>query len=135
MTAATIDLLHRAIADPDTQWSLGTFGAIAEFSRDADEPVTLRQSGDAVSAVTARGGIAIRHDPRHRALASESITKSGWNQRIALCLSEADAAMGGRTVLTELGADTDALRASDREFSPVRPRPRRAACGLLCAHR
>ena len=33
-SAATIDLLQRAIADPDTQWSLGTFGAIAEFSRD-----------------------------------------------------------------------------------------------------
>jgi hypothetical protein len=115
MTAATIDLLHQAIADPDTQWSLGTFGAIAEFSRDAGEPVTLQQSGEAVSAVTARGGIAIRHHPRNRALASESITKSGWNQRIALCLSEADAAMGGRTVLTELGSDTEALRASDRE--------------------
>ena len=115
MTAATIDLLHRAIADPDTQWSLGTFGAIAEFSRDPDEPVTLRQSDDAVSAVTARGGIAIQHHPRERALASESITKSGWNQRIALCLSEADGAMGRRSVLTELGADTEALRASDRD--------------------
>jgi hypothetical protein len=115
MKAATIDLLHRAIADPDTQWSLGTFGAIAEFSRDPDEPVSLRQSGDAVSAITARGGIAIQHHPRHRVLASEGITKSGWSQRIALCLSEADGAMGGRAVLTELGADTEALRASDRE--------------------
>ncbi len=115
MTAATIDLLHRAIADPDTQWSLGTFGAIAEFSRDSDEPVTLRQSNDAVSAVTARGGIAIRHHPRNRALASESITKSGWNQRIALCLSEADAAMGRRTELTELGADGAALCSEDRD--------------------
>ncbi len=115
MNAATIDLLHRAIADPETQWSLGTFGAIAEFSRDPEEPVALRQSGDAVSAVTARGGIAIRHDPRNRALASEGITKSGWNQRIALCLPEADGAMGGRAVLTELGADTGALRSEDRE--------------------
>lgn len=115
MKAATIDMLHRAIADPATQWSLGTFGAIAEFSRDPDEAATLRQSDDAVSAVTARGGIALRHDPRHRALASESITGSSWNQRIALCLSETDGAMGRRTVLTELGADIDALRASDRD--------------------
>ncbi|MDO9563365.1 MAG: hypothetical protein Q7J60_17255 [Bradyrhizobium sp.] len=115
MNAATIDLLHQAITDPDTQWSIGTFGAIAEFSRDPGEPVTLRQADDAVSAITARGGIAIRHDPRNRALASESITRSGWNQRIALCLAEADGAMGSRTALTELGADTEALRASDRE--------------------
>ena len=115
MTATTIDLLQGAIADPDTQWSLGTFGAIAEFSRDADEPVTLLRSDGAVSAVTARGGILIKHHPRSRPLASESATGSGWNQRIALCLSEADAAMGGRTVLTELDADGAALRASDRE--------------------
>jgi hypothetical protein len=33
MTAATIDLPHQAIADPDTQRSLGIFGAIAEFRR------------------------------------------------------------------------------------------------------
>ena len=29
--SATIDLLHEQIADADTQWSLGTFGGIAEF--------------------------------------------------------------------------------------------------------
>jgi hypothetical protein len=115
MRAATIDLLQGAIADPDTQWSLGTFGAIAEFSRDRDEPVALRQADDAVSAVTPRGGIVIRHHPRNRPLASESITKSGWNQRIALCLADDDGAMGGRTVLTELGADRDALRAEDHD--------------------
>jgi hypothetical protein len=115
MTAATIDLLHREIADPDTQWSLGTFGAIAEFSRDPDEPVTLRQANDGVSAVTARGGIAIKHHPHCRPSASESITRSGWNQRIALCLSKADGAMGRRTVLTEVDADADALRARDRD--------------------
>ena len=36
-----IDLLHAQIADTDTQWSLGTFGGIAEFSRDRDEEVRL----------------------------------------------------------------------------------------------
>jgi hypothetical protein len=115
MTAATIDLLQAAIADPETQWSLGTFGAIAEFSRDPDEPVVLRMSEDTVSAVTARGGICINRHPRHRAIASEGITKSGWNQKIALCLSTRDGAMNGRSVLTELGADGEALRAGDRD--------------------
>ena len=87
MSAAAIDLLQREISNPDTQWGLGTFGAIAEFSRDPDEPVVLRQAENAMSAVTARGGIAIHRHPRHRAIASEGITKSGWNQKIALCLS------------------------------------------------
>jgi hypothetical protein len=52
---ASIDLLHREIANPDTQWSLGTFGAIAEFSRDHDEPAHLVQTREIVSAVTPRG--------------------------------------------------------------------------------
>jgi hypothetical protein len=53
--ATAIDLLHREIANPDTQWSLGTFGAIAEFVRDRDEPVRLTRSDDGVSATGDRG--------------------------------------------------------------------------------
>jgi hypothetical protein len=113
--ATTIDLLQREIANPDTQWSLGTFGAIAEFSRDRAEQVTLRQSDDAVSAVTTRGGIFLKHHARSHPFASEGITKSGWNQRIALCLDKTECAMGGRTVLSELDTDREALRPEDRE--------------------
>ena len=86
---AAIALLRREIADPGTQWSLGTFGAIAEFSRDEDEPAQVSMAADAVSAVTERGGIALKPDPGIRPFASESINKAGWNQRIALCLPEA----------------------------------------------
>jgi hypothetical protein len=117
MTVAVvaIDLVQREIENPDTQWSLGTFGAIAEFSRDHDELARLMQSSAAVSAVTARGGIVIRHDQRCRPFASESMTKTGWNQRIALCLPESDCAMNGRATLTEIGPDREALRAEDRD--------------------
>ncbi len=111
---SALELLHRQIADPDTQWSLGTFGGIAEFSRDRDEAVSLSQSAHGVSAVTARGGIAIAACEAIRPFASESLTKTGWSQRIALCLPADDCAMNRRTVLTELGSDRDALRAEDR---------------------
>jgi hypothetical protein len=111
---AAIDLLHREIANPDTQWSLGTFGAIGEFSRDRDEPVRLTRSSRAVSAVTARGGIALRLHAKSRPFATESTTRTGWNQKIALCLPEGDCAMNRRTVLTELDADREALRPQDR---------------------
>jgi hypothetical protein len=49
--AAAADLLRREIANHDTQWSLGTFGAIAEFARDPDEPVDLIHSPELVSAL------------------------------------------------------------------------------------
>jgi uncharacterized protein DUF6925 len=114
MSEAAIDLLQREISNPDTQWSLGTFGAIAEFSRDHDEPVRLIQSVEAVSAVTPRGGITLKPDAAIRPFASEGIAKTGWNQRIALCLPAHDCAMNQRTALTEIGPDHQAPRQQDR---------------------
>ena len=39
--ASAFELIEAQLADPDAQWSLGTFGAIAEFMRDADEPAEI----------------------------------------------------------------------------------------------
>ena len=115
--AVALDFLAGQLADVEVGWSLGTFGAIAEFTRDADETVALDRSDDAVSAVTARGGICIKTRADLRAIASESLTPSAWNQRVALCLPEAACAMSARTVLTEVGLDGNALRADDRSAS------------------
>src|SRR5258708_29492719 len=97
--SAAIDLLHAQIADPDTQWSLGTFGGIAEFSRDRDETVSLTQSAAGAAAVTARGGIAIDLFDQCRPFAFECITKASWSQRVALCLPAGNCAMNRRAVL------------------------------------
>jgi hypothetical protein len=109
-----LKLLTEQIMDPETQWSLGTFGGIAEFSRDPGEAVHLVTSEMGVAAVTARGGIGITWRDDIRPLASESITKQSWSHRVALCLPDTVCAMHRRSVLTELGPDTDALRAEDR---------------------
>jgi hypothetical protein len=111
---AAIDLLHRQIANAGTQWSLGTFGGIAEFSRDRDEKVSLTRSATGAAAVTARGGIAIELSDECRAFAFECITKASWSQRVALCLPATNCAMNRRAVLTELDADHNALRPQDR---------------------
>src|ERR1700704_3248915 len=103
--SASIDLLHVQIADTDTQWSLGTFGGIAEFSRDRDERVNLTQSATGAAAITSRGGIAIDLSDDCRPFAFECITRSSWSQRVALCLPADRCAMNRRAVLTELDAD------------------------------
>jgi hypothetical protein len=113
--SATIDLLHQQIADADTQWSLGTFGGIAEFSRDRDEKVTLTQSATGAAAVTARGGIAVELSENCRPFAFECITRSSWSQRVAFCLPADGCAMNRRTVLTELDIDREALQPEHRE--------------------
>lgn len=108
-------LLTEQILNPDTQWSLGTFGAIAEFSRDPAEPVKLTTSGSEISAVTERGGLNIHMVEGLRPFASESVTKLSWAHRVALCLPKSACEMSRRTVLTELGPDSSALRRGDRE--------------------
>ena len=108
-------LLTDQILNAGTQWSLGTFGGIAEFSPDVDEPVKLTTSNSMIAAVTERGGIAIHDVEGLRLFASESITKLNWSHRVALCLRNDACAMSRRKALTELGPDADALRVRDRE--------------------
>lgn len=107
-------ILAGQLADCDNHWSLGTFGALAEFTRDAGEPVAITQDDDAVAAVTARGGIRLTRYPNLRLVASETATRASWNHRVALCLPRDQSAMNRRSVLTEIGADDGALRVQDR---------------------
>src|SRR5258708_40044254 len=106
--------LAGAMAGPETGWSVGTFGAIAESLRDPDEPVSLSRAAGSLSAVTARGGIRIETSTGIRLIASETATNESWNHRVALCLARQDCAMSRRSVVTEIGPDPDALREQDR---------------------
>jgi hypothetical protein len=108
-------LVAEHLSDRGTQWSLGTFGGIAEFSRDAGEAATIDIAGEEKSVCTQRGGIRIAPVTGTRPFASESVSKLGWTHRVALCLPEADCAMNGRTCLTELGPDRAGLREEDRD--------------------
>lgn len=106
-------LLRDHLQDTGSQWNLGTFGAIAEFMRDAGEPVAFVDRPDRLSATTARGGIGFGRLDGVRLFASESATGASWSHRVALCLPEDACAMSGRTVLTEIGPDEEALRGED----------------------
>ena len=109
-----LDLIAGQVADVETAWSIGTFGAIAEFTRDAEETAAFDRGTGAISVVTARGAMRIDAHDALRPIASESLTEQSWNQRVALCLPEGACAMNRRAVLTEIGADHGALRAEDR---------------------
>lgn len=102
--------LARSLADATAQWSMGTFGAIAEFLRDPDEPVHLGP----LSAVTARGALCLSPRDDLKLVAFETTTRDSWSQRVALCLPADTARMAMRSVLTEIGPDHTAPRAEDR---------------------
>jgi uncharacterized protein DUF6925 len=97
------ELVVTHLRSAKSSWSIGALGAIAEFLREPSEPVDI----DGVSAVTARGAIAVGLPSGCRAFGDERV--------LALCLPEPEARMGARTRITSLGRDRDALRAQDRD--------------------
>ncbi len=106
-------LLWDALRDPGTAWSLGSFGAIAEFMRDPDEAVAALPD-DRLGMATARGAIALAPSADLLPAAYETAVTSGWNHAVALCLPEGACAMSRRRVVTELGPDRHAARVEDR---------------------
>jgi len=105
--------LRCMLRDARTGWNVGTFGAIAEFLREADEEARFP---DTYSVCTPRGAIRIERQAGMRLVAYETPAKDpeSWNHAIALCLPEAQCAMNWRTVLTELGPDSGAVDPRER---------------------
>lgn len=113
----TRGLLLDHLNDPGSSWSVGRFGAIAEFHRDSDEPVALTSTEAAISVSTDRGAVRIDVRQPVRPIAYETISSciESWGQGVALCLPSDVAKMSGRAVVTELGPDDQAVRPQDRE--------------------
>lgn len=97
------------LADADTSWSVGCFGAIAEFHWVEDET-----SGPVMplGRATARGSIridptALGQDPLGLAWEAPGGRGTGWTQRFVVHVPADEARMGSRNSLTRLGEDED----------------------------
>ncbi|MCR9121408.1 MAG: hypothetical protein NXH91_03985 [Phyllobacteriaceae bacterium] len=110
-------LIADHLPDWQTGWSMGAFGALAEFHQDDGEPALVDDTA-ALTRATARG--AIRFDPavvdRLQPIAYEALSPKPhrWSHAVALCLPAEEAACARRSVLTELGPDTDAIAPQNR---------------------
>lgn len=110
-------LLQRHLGDWRSGWSMGSFGAIAEFHQAADEQPVIDEPLDLTRA-TRRGAIRLerRRLAGATAVAYETLSpkRHRWSHAVALCLPEARARRSGHKVLTEIGPDDDAIRGIDR---------------------
>jgi hypothetical protein len=115
-TSAIADVVHRHMEKPSTSWSIGSFGAIAEFHLESDEAVTRELSSSGGVILTERGGISIELMGECQPAPYEILRRGNhrWLHGVNLCLPENLAARTGRQGLTELGADQAALRPEDR---------------------
>lgn len=110
-------LLRAHLEKPESGWSMGSFGAIAEFHQDEHEVPVVDLPHDLMRA-TRRGAIALDKTALLEAtpIAYETLSpkRHRWNQAVALCLPQEGARGASRTVLTELGPDDYAIRGIDR---------------------
>ncbi|MEN2987066.1 hypothetical protein WG926_02040 [Tistrella sp. BH-R2-4] len=110
-------LIADLIADPAQGWSTGSFGAIAEFIRDADEAIMGTADVPArLAMATARGALAVDTGTACRPLAyhTPSADGIGWSSAIAFCQPATAATCAAHSVVTELGPDDHAVRDQDR---------------------
>ena len=117
MTEAVRRLILDQAEEPETGWSLGGFGAIAEFMRTPQEASSVVADEAGVAVVTGLGAMRIDWIAGLRPVAYETATGQGdrWSHAVALCLEAGAAAMSGRKVVAELGPDRAALRPQDRD--------------------
>jgi len=111
-----IEVVHLHMETPSTSWSIGSFGAIAEFHVDEDETMECNLSSTGGTVQSERGAICIKLSEEIRAAPYEILQRSNhrWLHGVNFCVSESAGAMAGRDLLNELGGDKDALRVEDR---------------------
>lgn len=105
-------LVEEHLARADSTWLVGPPDAQAGFAR---APGEAAQRGPA-SVLTARGGIRVVLPDDAVAVAYEAPSRHDplrWHQAVAFCVPDATARRVGRTLVTDLGRDADALRPPD----------------------
>ncbi|CUH80150.1 hypothetical protein TRM7557_02744 [Tritonibacter multivorans] len=107
-------VLKAALTQEACGWTMGSFGAIAEFHHVVGDPAPQEHSR--LLQVTDRGGVRIDTLDGVRPVAYETLSPRPhrWTQAVSLCLPRDRAAMNQRRVLTCLGPDHAALRDQDR---------------------
>jgi len=115
------ETLRHYLADPETGWSIGSFGVIAEFFQDQGESHRL-PPGQAtehftLTVATDRGGLGINPQAAMRPIAYETLRRNptNWGQAVAFCLPKEQAAGAQRQSLTPLGQDTHSLLDEHRQ--------------------
>jgi len=108
--------IENSLQRPEDSWSLGSFGAIAEFSWAADEEIQSFDDGR-TGQISERGGIACYPLQNVRPVAYETLRKDSetWGQAVAFCLPEKEAVRAGRGIISELGRDKAALLPQHRD--------------------
>jgi len=106
-------LITSAMDDARHAFSIGTFGAIGEYMRDADEPTARRRDGTAEAVYTDRAALRVTPRDDVKVIAYDTLASDGetWGQAVAFCMETP--AEGAPGVVCTLGPDKDAILPQD----------------------
>lgn len=113
MEHVPFDLLTKLALDPDNGWSIGSFGAVGEFVRNAEEPAAVRLGPEFLEIATPRGAMRIAPVSALAGVAWDSLSADGesWGHALAFCCPRPETPS---RVIRSLGADASAIRDEDR---------------------
>jgi hypothetical protein len=108
-----IDFWRPMIDDPGNSWSIGTFGAIAEFHRTADEAAERFDTATSLVIATSKGALRIDATQDLDVVPFDSLNSDGetWTHTVSFCSRFAPKAPN---VIMPLGLDVEAIREEDR---------------------
>lgn len=108
-------VLQQHLKSPASSFSIGSFGAIAEFRRNREEQLTIDRL-DQLTVATNHGAIRIVINDEVQPFAYETLSANPdrWQHGVTFCLPTAAATRNQRNAITELGPDRDALHDMDR---------------------
>lgn len=109
-------ILCEHLKNPNSSFSVGSFGANAEFHRDTGENLTLA-AFDRLTVATGRGAFRVILHDQIVPVAYETLSKrpGHWQHGIVFCLPASRGASNIRPTVTELGPDRHAIRKRDRD--------------------
>ncbi len=102
------------IEDAGHSWSIGTFGASAEFHRTPEEKCQIIDAADSLAAVTDKGAIRVEARGDLDVIAFDNLNSDGetWSHSVVFCAPFVKQAPG---TVTPLGKDSAAIREEDRD--------------------
>jgi hypothetical protein len=113
---SALEMLAPLAHDPFYGWSIGSFGAIGEFSRAVEDRAAIEDERDFLEIVTSRGALRIAPTCRLHAVAYETLAAhgDGWGHGLAFCVPQPSEDCD---FIRPMGSDTSAIRREDRDTS------------------
>ncbi len=109
-----LDFWRPMLEDAGNSWSIGTFGAIAEFHRTTDEALQRHDTPTSLAITTSKGGLRIDASRDLKIIPFDNLSSDGetWNHSVIFCARFEPQAPN---VIMPMGEDHDAIREEDRD--------------------